>query len=514
MAVFDLGTAVPISYEAFLRWSAQGVAAGRGLHLWPTIAFWGLVQVYLGAATAALHLDPRAMRLVLLPFLAAIGWGEFLLARRLGAGRFWAAAVAMLVVCSPLTLALATGFSSDVPYLGLLMLAVATGLGWVQRGRGGPLTVALVLLALVQRQYGLGVLGGVTVGLILARRTRRVAGREWAILLAGWLLALGTLALAYPLGIATPDSRRYAADLLRPPLTGIAAGVFEVPVMTAFLGLPLLLPLLASRGRRVGNRQLVAVALAVYTLLMSAVVFAGFLGPGRARAIFPGDWFTQAGLGPAHMPGGKPTLFSGTGFLLLQGLTLVTMVLIFAWRADAWTVWRRNLVPAAFLLVVAASQFPAIYMDAIIDRHFLPVAALALPVVAVALTRSGYRWQRGLPLLRASVLVAALLEVGFFAVGEQDQQAWLSASQRAAAVELANFEPLEVDAGPLNAELIDIPYYAANGRPPTYPRPVKAFLSFAPPGDARPGFEYRSLAPGKVVIVCVEKRPRCGELLR
>lgn len=509
VATFDLGTEVPISYEAFARWSAQGVASGRGLHLWPLVAPWGLPQVYLGALTAALHLDPRIMRLTVLPFLAAAAWGEFLLARRLGAARSWSAAMAMVLACSPLTLGLATGFQSDVPYLGLLLPATALGLAWVVSGRGAAVTVVLVLLALLQRQFGIGVLAGVTVGLVLVRRDRAVGAMEWAMLAAGWLVASGIEAAAFPLGLATADSRHYGAALLSPPVPGLVAGVFEVPVMVAFVGIPVLLPLLASRARRVGRRQLAAFGLALYALAMSAVVLAGSLGVSRGRSILPGDWFGESGIGPAHLPGAKPALFTGPEFIAIEVVTLALVVLVFAWRADIWTLNRGNLVRGAYLGVVAASQFPAVYMDAMIDRHFLPDVALALAVVAVALSRSGFRWPGALPALRATMVAAAILEIGIFAAGEQDLQAWLSASRTAADLELASTPPNRVDAGMLNAELVDIPYFDRTGRLPDYPRPVEVYLAFAGPDDPRPGVAYRSRAPGKIVIACTELRKPC-----
>lgn len=501
VGLFDMGSPLPISFEAYLRWSAQSLAEGHGLHLWPRIGFWAIPQIGIGAAVAFTHLDPRLMRLLVLPFLLAAGWGEYSLARRLGADEWWATVAGLLLVCSPLTLALATGFNSDVPYLGLFLLATVAGLRWVKEGKSPLLCVALVLVASAQRQYGAGILVAVAGGLILGRSQRRPLRMEWVWLVIGLVLTLALGLASYASGLATSDSAWLLGEVLHPSAAAVVATLAELPVLIALVGLPLLLPLGLSRPRKPRYSQLWAPGLAVLSLIGCCFLLGGALGPFK-QSILPGDWFNQAGIGPTPMSG-KPELFSQPVFL---GIELASMLLVFValmWRADLWKLGA-EMAAAGYVGLVALSQLPAIYTDVMLDRHFLPEAALALPVLAGALSTSKFRWKRLMKGLHIPVLGMALIEVAVFAIGEQDRQAWTTAIGRAVTAEFVMAPASAVSAGPLNDELFNIPFYERTGHLMTYPRPVTVYLAFGAPGDGEPGFDYHSAVSGRIVIRCTD----------
>lgn len=497
VGIFDMGSPVAISFEAFLRWSAERLAQGHGLHLWPSIGFWAIPQIGIGAAVAFAHLDPRIMRLLVLPFLVAAGWGEYALSRRLGADTWWAMVAAVLLVCSPLTLALATGFNSDVPYLGLFLLSTVAGLRWVTEGKSPFLCVALVLVASAQRQYGAGILVAVAAGLVLGRSRRRPARREWVALLVafGSTFALGWA--SYASGLATSDSVWLLGQVLHPSVAAVVATLAELPVLVALVGLPLLLPLAVSRPRMPTYSQFWAPALAVISLVGCAFLLSGTFGPLK-QSIFPGDWFNQVGIGPPPLSD-KPQLLSPPVYLSVELASVVFVAVALIWRADLWKL-HAGRAAAVFIALVALSQLPAIYTDVMLDRHFLAEAALALPVLAAGLSTSRFRRNPSVNRLNTMVLGLALVEVAVFAVGEQDRQAWTTAIDRAVIAEMAMAPPAAIDAGPLNAELFDIPFYERTGHRFSSSQPAQVYLAFARLGDHEPGFDYYSVASGRVVI--------------
>jgi hypothetical protein len=103
----------------------------------------------------------------------------------------------------------------------------------------------------------------------------------------------------------------------------------------------------------------------------------------------------------------------------------------------------------------------------------------------------------------------------FYAAGEQDYQSWQTARAEAerhaiqrlpASQVYSGFEPYAVDA--------ILPAYERTGRLPPYadrhtttleaPTHARLELLIEPADDPRPGISYGSLAPGKIVSVCVD----------
>ena len=108
-----------------------------------------------------------------------------------------------------------------------------------------------------------------------------------------------------------------------------------------------------------------------------------------------------------------------------------------------------------------------------------------------------------------------MIGVAVFAVGESDYQSWQVARDSAARQAYQLAAPARVDAGyEANAVYLEIPLYERTGhlsRPltswsadqlPTFLGPDRAVfrLFFAPRGDPRPGVDYDSIAPGRIVI--------------
>jgi hypothetical protein len=304
--------------------------------------------------------------------------------------------------------------------------------------------------------------------------------------------------------VSTPYFGGYLTGFTHPPAAAIVWGLAELPVMIAFVALPLLLPLALSRPRKPTYSQLWAPGLALLALIGCGLLLFGVLGPSRVHSIFPGEWFGQSGVGPAHMLGNKPNLFSTPVYLGIELASMGVLTLAFVWRADLWRVGDGR-ATATYLIVMSASQLPAIYMDAIVDRHFLPEVALAIPMLVSGLSSSSFRWAWLRKRVDSFVLGVTVAGVAMFAVGEQDLQAWTAALGQAANAEISIAPTATVDAGPLNTLLVDIPFYEQTGRLPNYPRPVRYYLAFAAFGDREPGFDYHSLASGRVVIRCAAK---------
>jgi hypothetical protein len=113
--------------------------------------------------------------------------------------------------------------------------------------------------------------------------------------------------------------------------------------------------------------------------------------------------------------------------------------------------------------------------------------------------------------------------VALYAAGEQDYQAWQAARDEAARAAYALVQPALVDAGfEANAVYAEIPLYEAYGRllgPVPHRAPESPALqgpdqpclrlAYAPRGDPRPGVDYGSLAPGRIVIEPVA--PQAGD---
>jgi hypothetical protein len=369
---------------------------------------------------------------------------------------------------------------------------------WLATGRGAPLTLALFGLAALQRQHAAALPPALTVGLLLAARQRDVVWSQWVWLGAAWVVVAGALVFPALVGLQTDQMRDNFAALTHPTLTPVVASVLYVPGMTG-LGVLAFVGGLAWRDREGSTRWWRRRTIPILLGLVLLVVFATF--------VLPGNYLTPAGLNPITVAGAKPLLY-GSLIPVLKALCLLAFVVVAARPPGLWPVLRDP--RAAFLLVLGALALVPLINGDVFDRYYLSVLLPWLPVVA-ALTRDA-RWPRASRAWALAVLVAGL---ALYAVGEQDYQSWQvaraeaerQAIQRVPASEVfSGFEPYAVDA--------ILPAYERTGRLPSYadrhtttlesPRNTTLGLLITAADDPRPGVAYNSLAPGKIVIVCVD----------
>jgi hypothetical protein len=102
-----------------------------------------------------------------------------------------------------------------------------------------------------------------------------------------------------------------------------------------------------------------------------------------------------------------------------------------------------------------------------------------------------------------------MLGIGFYAIAEQDRQAWRQAVHTATLQAYGRASPDHVYAG--FDEMGDtwlVPVLDRTGQPPAGIRnyalrlkDTRLELRFARRGDVQPGADYASVAPGRIVIV-------------
>jgi hypothetical protein len=368
--------------------------------------------------------------------------------------------------------------------------------------------VALVLLAGLERQSGVALVVALTVGLLAARSRRSVARREWIILGALWLGAAVVLVLPSVLGLTT-GAHRLASVATANPLKLLVAASFFPPALGLLLS-PFLVALVFARragGRIRRTRGLACVILAEVGAINLGAVLG--LHPLRNHFWSDGNYFSIDALNPAIVSGQKPPIYPVALFLLVQGIALVTLVVILAYHRSEWS--RPGLrAGSLFLIAVAGTQLLPMVQGQVYDRYLLAVVAPLIPLVAALASRTAR------PKLAAAWAVAMLgLFLGMFLIGEQDYQAWQVARDRAAQLAYKQVPPSEVQAGyEANATYWELPLYEKTGKPvglqPTdvYGEPslngppdARFRLEFAGPADPRPGVSYWSLAPGRIVIV-------------
>ena len=411
VAFFDLGTQVPLSDEFFFRWTVARFVGGHGFHLWPGSLPLSLVQLATGAIAYLAVPDVRVMRLSVLPFLALSGLFTWKLARAAAADRFWSAVAAAAFTAAPITLAVATGFMSDIAYCALLAGALLFGYRWLALGRGLIPCVVLAILATLQRQHGIGIPVAIAAGAVASRGGLRLTRREWrglSFLAAG---AVGALVMPWVLGFRTEAMATVATAAIVPGLViNLSGALVTVPVVVGFFALPLLLGLAAgSPPKDAGRRRgLVAMILAV-TTVSAAAVFALYFHV----QVFPGDVWGATGLGQVHLGGDKPSPWPSLPFHVVEFLAVLTAaVALWKYRLQ-WTLAR--LQPIGVVLTVAAlTQVLPMAITTGEDRYDLPVAIVLLPLLAAWITEVGGGLGAGTSL--GSRLVAA--GMGVYAVGK------------------------------------------------------------------------------------------------
>jgi hypothetical protein len=492
LVFFDLQTDLPLLDEYVRQWMLKRIADGHGLTLFGTNP--GLVQLAVAAPLALAHLAPRFWRLTEIPFLWLLALYTWRTARRLGADRFWSLVAAVGLLCSPLMLSVATGMMNETIFAGLFAAGIYYLLTWVEDGQGIPGAVLFTFLATLQRPQGAALALGITLGLLVHRWSRGWRRADVVGLVATWILAVA----AYK----GPDVFRSV------PVTGIAAGQSSVllfavhalvtlPIMLGLLLLPFVVALLfrdPSEARFAGRREMAPVAIAFFGLLGSVkFVLLGSM-------ILPGPFIGYWGLGQPTVPETttdvKRALFPGLLFIALQVLVTLGYLVLLVWRRRLWN-WR--LLGAGYLMVVvAATQFlPLLGYGASSDRFFLAVSLPLFPLLAVVASKAASQGPA-----RAWALAVLAISVAVYAAGEQDYIAWQVARDRTAQLAYQQYAPSDVEAGFEENEVhVQLPSTDSGGRlPAEVSKRPKVLVVFASPGDPRPGYEYRSLVPGKIVL--------------
>jgi hypothetical protein len=490
---FDLQTSLALNDEYARRWTIQRFMDGHGLALWGQNP--GLVQLALVGLVAFTHADPSVWRLIVVPLLAMAGYFSWLIAQRLGADRFWGATAGAAVVAGPITLSLATGLATEPAFLGLFMGAAWFALRWILDGKGMAWCILLAALATLQRPQAAGLVLGVTIGLWLASRSRRLTRLDYISLGVLWLAAIAAYEIPNRLfrGAATPGTG---------PLTQFSqvtiavANTVSLPLMIALILLPFaggMLQRSPGEHHKLGRAEMIPVAIAFAGVVGAAKVLLALHG-----SILPGITLGAWGLGPPTLDGKKVDLVPLPVYLGLELLVVATAIVILIWRRRAWQPQLLG-TGGIVLTLFAISQFlPLLAYAGFFDRYFVMISAPLVPLMAAIVSKSDVR-----PRLAAGWAMAVLIVgVGFYTIGQQDYTSWQVARDLAARMAYAEVPPSEVQAGYEEvAQHIWVP--AADD--PTLPHDVdknpRIYLVFAGPNDPRPGVSYSSLAPGRVVLL-------------
>ncbi len=504
---FDLGPPLAFNDDWGMAWSARQFMLAHHVHIFPQQSALALVQTVWSTLVTLGHPDQRLLRLSIVPFVLLAAFASSRLARTLGAGPLWTPVAAVLLLATPLYLTGATTYMSDTAYLGLLMMVALTGAAWVEKGEGRLACVLWATLCPLQRQVGIVIPAAVTVALLLARRERRLERKDGLFLAALWIGVAGAAALPVLAGWAPPTQANRLAGIanLQP-----ARQLWPLLYLPSMLGL-LLIPLAAAlafqrRAPRRPNRTAALLCLAIATLGFADAVY----WLVHHDMIYPGDVWTRVGFTPTVL-GEKVAVFPPLLFAAMELLTVIAFTVLLIGRRDSWSfaaLGRRGV----FLVMLSGAHFlPLLVLQTqIFDRYYLPVIAPLIPLLA-ALAAKTTR-----PRLAASwALVALAAGLALYLVGQQDYEAWQVARDQAARLAYQMAAPDEVNAGyEANAVYVELPQYERTGRlsgslsssradysfPVVGPAHPRITLRFAPPSDPRPGVDYRSLRPGRIVL--------------
>ena len=502
LVIFDLSPPLAFNDDWMYSWSVRQLVAGHGLHSFPESTALALAQVLWGAAFSLGHADQRLLRLSIVPLVLLTGWCTYMLARRLGADRFWSLVAGAALLASPLFMANATTFMSDNFYVGLVMAVALTAVAWISGGRWRWLCVGLLVLAPLQRQVGLALIPALTLGLLLWKRPSWERADSVALAViwtvpAAVLLAVGRLVVSEPLYsvIGPAQLNPWHAIFPLPAMLGLAL----IPFGAALAFRPTAPTPTLSRKRRGAESNE-----SVWSLAWAALGIVGAIGClvdlAQFGMTFPGNVLSPLGF-TAILSGSKPPVFAGPVFRALEIAAVATFVLLLVLRRRAWTprgLGRDQLV----LVLISVSQFlPLLAVQLFIyDRYFFAVAAPLIPVVAALAARANY--QGAARTWAAAAIAAGLL---LYVVGEQDYLAWQAARDRAARLAYQTTPPNQVQAGfEANAVYVELPTYERTGHADLFailgPAHPRITLLFASPTDPRPGVSYWSLAPGRIVL--------------
>ena len=518
LILFDLGPPLAFNDDWLYAWLVRRLLDGHGLHAFPEQAPPALVQTLWAALLTLGHPDQRLLRLTAVPFVLLAAVSSAYMARRLGANRFWAVVAGVSLVSGPIFLGASTSFMTEPFFIGLLMAAAAAGVAWLEDGRGRLACVLLTGLTCLERQYGAGIAGAMTVAFLLRQLSfsgRPTSSSDWRWLGTLWAAVAAGLILPVALGLSSPVEGAVLKSLLQHKFDPVVRATTPLPGMLGFLLLPFAVAVTLpgtkdGPGSRWGRRSGPAVGLrTVLGLLIFAVGLGGIALMAThllsGKTIFPGNEWSALGLNPPSiLAGTKPDLFSAPVFATIEAVCALSFVVLALGGARRWA--EAALRPAGlFLIVIAVSQFLPMLERGGLERYYLPVAAPLLPLAAAIAShgRSGRGW------------AIATLAVGLvlYAAGQQDYEAWQSARDQAAHLAYRTVPPANVWGGyETFAVYVEIPVFERTGnltRPmsPEEPVPtllgplhITATLQFARRGDPRPGYDYSSLASGRIVV--------------
>jgi hypothetical protein len=503
VGLFDLRSPSALDDDWGYIYSVQQLVAGHGFRWVPTDSTVHLFQTLWGAVASLGHPTPQVLRLTNLPFSAVAALLVGLIARELRASPFWSAVAGAAILCTPLSLTVQASFMTDVSYLALLVAACWAGLRWWRGGLSPWWFVLLAVLAGLQRQHGVALIGAAIVAGLLAARARGPGSHDVAALASLAAAGLALLALPYAAGFATLVMRDRAASLSRlgPGSVGIPLLVF--PAMLAWFSAPFVVAVMKRPGRLSRREWILAVALAALTTVLT---WRSFQEQWRWMV----KW-TPFGVGPWTMLGPKPAVPGLAGYWFWYTLLVPVLLGAFIWLPRPWARGRPD-GATVFLVLVAASQLALLVQTGSLDRYFLPVLAPLLPLLARQATRLE-------PPAEAMALATGLLalNVAVWGLGELDYLAWQRTAERVSLAAYSTVPPLEVASEyEVNVVYAALPYYERTGRfPQTGPQAqglddVVRFLEFGPaeprlrvcfgqPDDPRPGESYGSLTKGRIV---------------
>jgi len=513
VVAFDLGPPLPHNDDWFYGWEARHLIARHSLVLIPTQSALAVVQVFWSWLLTLGHGDQRLLRLSLVPLVVLTAYMARRTALRLGAGRAWSWVAAVTLLGTPVYLALGSSYMSEVPYLAILMSLCAFGTDWIGGGRNRAVCVVLCFLAPLQRQVGASIPIALTLALIRARRERRLERPDWLALAGAWLAAALAALLPVLTAVAPPTQGMVLRGASSIPLTQKLTTWLFLPTTLSLFLLPFMVGAFYAPPRR-RSASLSGALLAVLGAI-SLIFFAPAIWTGGV--IFPGTVWTREMLNgllvcPFRQIAscGKNEIFPAWVFTPIELLAMLTIVVLFFKRRREWLSSATS-ASSSFLLFLATFQFlPLLLINTpVVDRYYLLVAAPLIPLLAAVCSQSR-RQKLGL----GWALLALTLGVVLYGVGQQDYQSAQVARDDVARMAYSLAPPGQINAGyEANAFYVELPAFERAGAPvdlaqgqydltyaikgPAHPVLV---LTFALRGDPRPGEDYWSLAPGRVVI--------------
>ncbi len=470
---FDLGPSLPLNDDFNYAWSVSKLVHSHQLRMFPEDSVLPFFQVVWAGLTTFGHTGPTALRLSVFPMLMVAVVTCSAIARRLGAQPFWAVVAGATLATQPIVLSASTTFMTDTTFLALILLSLFFSLDWLENGTRITPTILFALLATVQHQSGAAFAAAMTVALFVANRQRQVRRREWAALAALWLILIAAVVLPALVGLSNP------VVTTRLSQTSLAARVNALLIFACMLMPVIGFCLLPMFGSVVGTLRPKRPSLYLGIGLLLAP-FLTMLFLFHRVGVFPNDYLRLEGLGPVSLRGQKTQLFPIPLLLGLMVAGNATGVAIVIRHVRPGLLRPRDPLTLMALALAATELLPPLLVASILDRYFLPAAALLLPVVA---SRASQLSDGRFP--RAWAACSLALGLGIYVVGEQDYQAWQQARFDLAKTVYASHNSAKVDGGyEMNGLYWVLPMYDATGTLP--PRNPVGQLSGALSGPKNP----------------------------